>query len=343
LFALASIAVLPVLLMVAVTQPHNTGWLLLVALIWFASGVPAAYKAAAILPTFTSNGETEAPSKGMQMMSGVGNLIAVVGIAMLQPGMVVSGLVLNAVFAFAMWRNLQHRVDYLFDADALPVDPPPTALSALTAVVGYMEAMVVFTALLAFANRDIGNSLNSLIAACLSGVLVCTLVWRWQRRVGLSFIGMLAPGGFSSRTLMWSVGSIVIGVALGALAHGYTELAMSWMSEENRNTMMAARESLRLATNEVAWLTVLAVVVAPLTEEFLFRGLLFRALSTRLPMWIAVLASAACFAVVHPMLSWIPVFVLGVVCALVFWRSRNLLPVILLHASYNAVVVMATF
>ena len=49
-----------------------------------------------------------------------------------------------------------------------------------------------------------------------------------------------------------------------------------------------------------------------------------------------VFASAAVFAVVHPPISMLPVFVLGVATALSFERTRLLLVPMIVHAVYNA-------
>jgi ABC-2 type transport system permease protein len=192
-------------------------------------------------------------------------------------------------------------------------------------------------------SRGAQHVLASLLAAACAGVIVTFFVWRWQRRVGLSFVRLVAPGGLTSGTVLWTLAAVLIGVALGAVAHVYTDIAMGLMSDESRSALLSARETMRASAMGMTWFAALAIAVAPLTEEFLFRGLLFRALASRTPLALAVVASAACFAVVHPMLSWLPVFVLGIVCALVFHRSRHLLPVIVLHAVYNALVVFAVF
>jgi membrane protease YdiL (CAAX protease family) len=51
-----------------------------------------------------------------------------------------------------------------------------------------------------------------------------------------------------------------------------------------------------------------------------------------------VLGSAAFFASYHPVLSWLPVFCLGALNAVLFKRSGRLVPAVLLHMTYNAVV-----
>jgi membrane protease YdiL (CAAX protease family) len=83
---------------------------------------------------------------------------------------------------------------------------------------------------------------------------------------------------------------------------------------------------------------VMAVGFAPFAEEYLFRGLLFRALDREWGGWRAVVGSAAFFAIYHPALSWLPVFLLGITNALLFKRTGRLMPAVILHMVYNAVV-----
>jgi membrane protease YdiL (CAAX protease family) len=85
---------------------------------------------------------------------------------------------------------------------------------------------------------------------------------------------------------------------------------------------------------------VLVVVLAPLFEEFIFRGLLFRSLRRATGLPLAVAGSAAVFAVIHPPVSFLPVFVLGVVAALAFERTRLLWAPIAAHAVYNGALVV---
>jgi membrane protease YdiL (CAAX protease family) len=63
------------------------------------------------------------------------------------------------------------------------------------------------------------------------------------------------------------------------------------------------------------WLLGLTVLAAPLCEEFIFRGLIFGGLRRTLTPLLSALVSAAIFAVVHPPLSMLPVFVLGLCTA----------------------------
>jgi membrane protease YdiL (CAAX protease family) len=107
----------------------------------------------------------------------------------------------------------------------------------------------------------------------------------------------------------------------------------------------ASAEMLRKSQEQIARIpnfrisyAVMAVGFAPFAEEYLFRGLLFRALDREWGGWRAVAGSAAFFAIYHPPLSWLPVALLGVSNALLFKRTGRLWPAVVLHMVYNAVV-----
>ncbi|MCX7827406.1 MAG: CPBP family intramembrane metalloprotease, partial [Verrucomicrobiae bacterium] len=89
------------------------------------------------------------------------------------------------------------------------------------------------------------------------------------------------------------------------------------------------------------WGTVLTmVVVAPVTEELLMRGLIFRGLLNRYNAVTAALVSALLFALLH-LNPWqfISAAALGVLFAWWFWETRSLVPCLAGHALTNAMVV----
>ncbi len=91
------------------------------------------------------------------------------------------------------------------------------------------------------------------------------------------------------------------------------------------------------------WATVLAlVIVAPLTEEFLFRGLILRGLLGNYSVRKAVVASALLFALIH-LNPWqfISAAVAGVVLGWWFVETRSLVPCLFGHALHNALPVIA--
>jgi membrane protease YdiL (CAAX protease family) len=81
---------------------------------------------------------------------------------------------------------------------------------------------------------------------------------------------------------------------------------------------------------------VTAVIGAPLFEEIIFRGMMYKALHRRWPAWASALASAGAFAACHPPPAMLLVFLVGVgAAALVEW-SAWVAPAMLLHTAYNA-------
>ncbi len=103
-----------------------------------------------------------------------------------------------------------------------------------------------------------------------------------------------------------------------------------------------ARELTALAETptEVILLVVMTVVLAPVTEEVFFRGLLQGALRDRIgPVWAVAIASVA-FGITHFQLEQFPALVLvGVVNGLLVLRTGRLGPALWAHASFNAVTV----
>jgi len=129
--------------------------------------------------------------------------------------------------------------------------------------------------------------------------------------------------------LLWGLGSGIV-AALAGVAYIAAARAFDWFPA------LKQAPSGGLAT--VAWLAALAVVAAPIFEEFIFRGLIFGGLRRSLGFVPAALASAAIFAIVHPPASIIPVFGLGLSTAFAYERTRMLAAPMVVHAVYNATV-----
>ena len=87
------------------------------------------------------------------------------------------------------------------------------------------------------------------------------------------------------------------------------------------------------------WLSAVAVIiVAPLTEEALFRGLFLNGFKRRYPPRIAIIASAFLFAAMH-MLPWqfLAPIVLGALFAWLVLGTGSILPALIGHAFNNAI------
>lgn len=80
-----------------------------------------------------------------------------------------------------------------------------------------------------------------------------------------------------------------------------------------------------------------ACVVAPVTEEILYRGVLFRSLANRMGVVGGALVSAVVFSSIHfyDLQGFASVAVFGFVCAVLYAATGSLVTVISLHMLYN--------
>lgn len=89
---------------------------------------------------------------------------------------------------------------------------------------------------------------------------------------------------------------------------------------------------------------VLAGVVAPVTEELFFRGFLFGGLRRPLGLIGAMFVSGLIFSVVHLQPATIlPIFALGCLLAFLYEISKSLVPVIIMHATYNTIALVVAY
>jgi uncharacterized protein len=98
---------------------------------------------------------------------------------------------------------------------------------------------------------------------------------------------------------------------------------------------------------QIALAVVAAVVLAPVAEELLFRGLLHRSLRSRWRIVPATVVSSFLFAVVHvdvvlsQPLALVGLTLVGAVLAVAYERTGSLLVPIVIHAVHNAITIIA--
>jgi membrane protease YdiL (CAAX protease family) len=239
-------------------------------------------------------------------------------------------MTLTVLLAFALWQKARDRLPYLLDPDASP--PPRVSLSdgLIAAMVFFvLQALLTLLALRIFRGGGITGA-ALMVAFCAAGALTYLLMrWVYARAKTRDVPRILATGPGRPLT------GIALGLAAGAIALLYLYVAngAGWLENVARDK--------RSLEQLGWWILPLALVAAPIFEEFIFRGLIFGGLRRSFPLWPATLASAAVFAVMHTSISMVPVFALGVATALAYERTRGLLAPMLAHAAYNACAIGA--
>lgn len=86
------------------------------------------------------------------------------------------------------------------------------------------------------------------------------------------------------------------------------------------------------------------VLLAPLCEELIFRGLMFRRLKEYTSFWVAALISSVVFAVYHMnLIQGIFAFLFGLILCFIYDKFQNLWASIFLHAAGNLLSVILTY
>jgi len=89
---------------------------------------------------------------------------------------------------------------------------------------------------------------------------------------------------------------------------------------------------------EVGLQIISVIIMAPVAEELLFRGLLFNTIKHAGYPRAAIIASAALFALVHGSLAlMLPLFVMGFALAWLYEKSGSLIAPMVMHATFNAI------
>lgn len=128
--------------------------------------------------------------------------------------------------------------------------------------------------------------------------------------------------------VVWLAG-ILWGTLLGALE------ATGWIEGADPQALIAIFQD---GGDPVAigLLVVMAVVLAPVAEELIFRGCIYRFFKTQTTLLAAQVISAALFSLMHANLfSFVPLLLVGIFLAGVYERSGNLLVPIWFHAFFN--------
>ncbi|KAK6159964.1 hypothetical protein DH2020_003345 [Rehmannia glutinosa] len=145
--------------------------------------------------------------------------------------------------------------------------------------------------------------------------------------------------------LLWA--GVGLGGALAAIA--VTGAVMSFFNGETpqreTDALMMLLPLIGSSSISTACLIGITGVLAPILEETVFRGFLMVSLTKWLPTPLAVLISAAVFAVAHLTPGEFPqLFVLGAALGFSYAQTRNLLTPIMIHAFWNSgVILLLTF
>jgi uncharacterized protein len=137
---------------------------------------------------------------------------------------------------------------------------------------------------------------------------------RWKRQVAMGFGGFVA---------------CVLPVVLCLLA------TLFMREESNEHPYLQAIKGGSLEV--LFWVSVSAVLIAPILEELFYRVVLQTWLQHIIDARQALLLTAAIFAAVHRLPDAIPLFPLALVLGYLYQKQRSFLTIVIIHMLFNAV------
>lgn len=174
----------------------------------------------------------------------------------------------------------------------------------------------------------------SLILANEALLAVAVVVWiRVRHKVGLQ---ALVRGGRSS--------DLGVGVALGMAGYFVATIVggiLARVIETVTNRPVEAPEQISVDQPSAILLVMIGIsviVLAPIAEELLFRGVIFRGLRNWAKPGVAIVVSAVFFGIAHLIPLVIPpIFVLGLLLAWIVETRGSLVPSIAAHVTFNVI------
>jgi membrane protease YdiL (CAAX protease family) len=268
-------------------------------------------------------------------------------------GLVLAGVVAPLVLAFVGMRIARDHVpaavpeqhvgvgragrwDWTDVAAFLPAAAGAVFITA-SLVVGITQA--VDRSLLSSARTAV-ESFAGQAASYAAALAALVVLLRLRRGLSLGDVGWRLPRALGrAGWLPWLVISVVGAVVALEVADWLGSLAVQLLPNSPNTQCTAVRDEYG------GYLTVaipLVCLVAPLSEETIFRGFLYGWLRRRLTVLPAVVISAIVFSAAHVVLVLaLPLFAVGVILALLYEYSDSLLPGAIVHGLFNLVGILA--
>lgn len=215
-----------------------------------------------------------------------------------------------------------------------PAPWPPVVVAS-----AFPVAFLILLITAGFGPDSEGLSLTNIRIACVAtGLQIASILGLLSRsgplRAADLGIDRSNPG---RETLVGLVGFLASWLPVFAVNYVISEI-LHWRAEGGKHSFFKILENEPGAAS-VAWITLSVVVLAPLSEELLYRVVLQGWMETRMRPAAAITLISLLFAAVHyspgrP--DAIPLFPLALILGYVYYRRHSYLAVVVLHGTFNA-------
>lgn len=171
---------------------------------------------------------------------------------------------------------------------------------------------------------------NPVLAGTVAGAVVL-LVFAGIRKLRPSWVSFASAVREERAVRLFWPWTVLIAVLMFLTG----QLAAAWVYE-HLGSAGFDRHAQALKSSGVVLSVLAALLIAPIVEETLFRGVLYPVLRKRVGAWPAMVVSALLFALLHGnSVQAVAVIPLGLLLALVAERTHRVWPCVLVHMSNN--------
>jgi membrane protease YdiL (CAAX protease family) len=179
--------------------------------------------------------------------------------------------------------------------------------------------------------------LQVIVSAIFFQGAIIALVWRFVREHGMSWSEAFGLHNARARAITLGIIAIFLFLPLGALLQQFSINTLEYFGI--KPAAQEAVEALRTAKHGVGLFVfaVVTVVIAPLGEELLFRGVLYPAVKYAGFPKLALWGTSLLFALIHfnrPI--FLPLLLLALLLVWLYERTDNLAAPLAAHAMFNA-------
>jgi uncharacterized protein len=288
----------------------------------------------ALLPTGVASG-TLSRSARVELATGAGGLLILAGLVFCL------GLVLYLFLPLAGGGEAARR-DYGSHRVVL-------ASTAFAAVLGNVIAAAYFLLLPLLVGSPGGRTDLSGRVLSPEGIVVSALSLDLAL-LAVVYLRIVRPGAITFEEMGLNLhglfGRLLLGLLFGLLLFAAGSLVEYLLGLVGiRQTQLDSFQSItRASPGEFGLVLLAGAVVAPFAEEVFFRGYVFHAYLRQKGLWRAFLYSSLLFAVVHLNLpAVLPIFVVGLLLAFLYYRTGSVVPGMVAHGLNNALAFMLLY
>jgi len=222
----------------------------------------------------------------------------------------------------------------------------------IAVLVAYLAGVIAASPLVLLLEPDYSGPVGGegLFILTVSNTVTMLVLILWLRTAHAGWADVI---GWPAWPRVWR--ELTVGAGLGIVVRIASGIVATLVVLVLRNTSDEPVDlPAQISTDLTGWglviFAIYAVIAAPVLEEFVFRGLLFRSIADRGGFWAGAVVSAVAFGAFHLLTpgDGLDVLALGIThvgtgfgLAWIYWTRRNLLASIGGHAVFNLIAVVS--